>query len=596
MRISNRAYRHVFLVQNRDYWQACPFEYDKEKDLVLSFDFVVVNMVKAAGGQAQYIDHIVSSEIMERYNYKTYEFFAAWYYNAAKQDIFSYRGIDVGSAFRIEIWNDITFYVRIFINLHELLKRIKYEKIYIGVDNPTVINVFQFLSITTIKWSNHKDENAVEYYFPIFRWMDEALHPTDIRYKIRVFVLRVFDKMFSLIAKLKNQAKIGKHIYVEWYHPTKDIISELKKANNIKIVRSDFNGIRDIFNGVHLPIFVSADSSHDHMAKEMLKKFDKEKCATLFVDDIDISNELHKVIIKRVSSLIAKSLKLIDVIIDFFAKRKLSLMITIASIGVINRLMINYCKKNNIPVYMIINGWLGSSFLDDAKDGTWINSYSESIKRNYFKNMKNVIYLGDPRMDDYANGILKKEINRHFPTIVVGAAGFSNIDLNSYLAFEFDFINDILLACRSLIKQGKKMRIIIKVRANGYASQYSNFLKEYFPDMLVEIYHQIPMKKVLIQADFYISIYSQTLFEASSLGIPVLYYKKDNEIKDPPFNGASELVTAFSLEDLKNKIILFYEKSPIFEPFMNKNIMEKYIGPLDGQNLKRNMDFIYSLC
>lgn len=595
IRISKEEYRYIFLVQNRDNWKVCPFEYDKEKDLVLSFDFAVVNMVKSEGAEAQYIDHIVDSEIMESYNYKTYEFFAAWHYNVAKQDIFSYRGIEVGSAFRIEIWNDITFYVRIFVNLHELLKRIKYDKIYTGLDDPIVKNILKFLNITTIKWGDNGCQGTAEYYFPIFRYMDEALHPNEIRYRIRVFVLRILDKMLSLVNKLNNKTKIGKYIYIEWYHPTNNIISELKKANNIKMIRSDFNGIRDIFSCIHLPIFVSADKNHNNIAKEMLEKFGKEKCATLFVGDIDISDELYKVIMKRVSPLIANSLKIIDVIIDFFAKRNLSLMITIASVGIINRLMINYCKKVNISVYMIINGWLGNSFLDEAKDGTWINSYSESIKKNYFKGMDNIVCFGDPRMDEYSGGRRVRKTGYLRAAIGVGASGFANVDLNCFLAIEFEFLNDIMKAYKILKEKGKEIDLVIKVRQNSYIQQYKSFLNEYYYDIPVALTCYGPIKQIYEKVDFFISIYSQSLFEASALGIPVLYYKNDTHYYHAPFDGKSELVTAFTPEDLVRKIEAFYNGDRIYDSFKDKKTLEKYIGPLDGKNLKRNMDFIYSL-
>ena len=62
------------------------------------------------------------------------------------------------------------------------------------------------------------------------------------------------------------------------------------------------------------------------------------------------------------------------------------------------------------------------------------------------------------------------------------------------------------------------------------------------------------MMQVLERTDFFVSIYSQTLFEASCLGIPCLYYKKDNEVMDPPFDGNSELVTVSNVEDLTDAI------------------------------------------
>jgi hypothetical protein len=103
------------------------------------------------------------------------------------------------------------------------------------------------------------------------------------------------------------------------------------------------------------------------------------------------------------------------------------------------------------------------------------------------------------------------------------------------------------------------------------------------------------MIKLLEEADFYISIFSQTLFEASCMGVPALYYKSDTQLFHPPFDGKSELVTAFSLQDLIAKIDLFFQGSDIYSSFMDRHVMAKYIGPLDGKNTERNMDFIYSL-
>jgi len=271
-------------------------------------------------------------------------------------------------------------------------------------------------------------------------------------------------------------------------------------------------------------------------------------------------------------------------------------MVTIASIGIINRLMINYCKRNNIPVYMIINGWLGNSFLDEAKNGTWINSYGDLIKKNYFKGMDNIVCFGDPRMDKYAMYTGRRPVDHDKPTIGIGTSIFSNVDLNSYLAVEFEFLNDILRACRKLLETGRKMNIIIKARQNNYIDQYNNFLNEYYSDIPVTIYQNVPMMQVYEHVDFYISHASQTLIEAACLGIPVLYYKNDTHRYHPPFDGKSELVTAFTPDDLIYKIQAFYERKGIYDSFCEKKTLEKYIGSLDGKNLKRNMDFIYRLC
>lgn len=597
IRLKNNTYRNLFLVQNRDYWVDCPFDFDKEKDLVLSLDFAVVKLVRSTGGEAQYIDHIVNADIVEKYNYKTYEFFARWHYNSSGQDIFEYRDIDVGSSFRIEIWNDITFYVRIFLNLQELLKRINYELIYTGIDNSTVEDILQFMNISTVNWTKTNSNRSTEYFFPIFQWMDEKLHPRRLKYKVKVVGIRIFDRLMNFIERFKKSKATNKYVYIEKYHPTQDIIVQIKKAPNIVIVRSDFYSFSDMVRCLHLPVLFSDDiKKYNYKAEKMIDRFVDEKSATLFIDGIDISGEVYRLILKRISPMIAKSLMIVDTILDFYEDRRLSLMITFSNIGIVNRLMINYCKKYNIPIYLIINGFLLNSFLDEAKEGTWINSYSESIKMNYFKNMDNIVCLGDPRMDKYSTlhyNSIRPDYEK--PTIGIAASGFTNVDLNCYLSIEFDFLNDILNACNYLKKNGKEMDIIIKIRPNGYMQQYIEFIEEYFPDTNVKLFDSISMENFYKKSDFIISIYSQTLFEASCLGLPVLYYKNDTQFFHPPFDGESEVTTATSPDDLIQKICAFYNRDPIYDAFKDKKIMEKYVGPLDGNNLKRNMDFIYSL-
>jgi hypothetical protein len=103
------------------------------------------------------------------------------------------------------------------------------------------------------------------------------------------------------------------------------------------------------------------------------------------------------------------------------------------------------------------------------------------------------------------------------------------------------------------------------------------------------------MAEVFISTDLYISLYSQTHFEASCFGIPCIYYKNDKEIIDPPFDFKSELVTVDNISDLEKAILDFANGSTIFDDFLKKSVLEKYIGPLDGKNLDRNIEFITKL-
>jgi len=593
IRLPIRPFRNVYLVQNRDYWKACPFAYDKEQDLVLSFDFAVVHDVTSQDGTAEYLDHLVKSEYMERYNHDTYRFFASWFLDKNGQDIFTYRGIKISNAFRLYIWADITYTTHIFINLLAL-KHIRFENILAGTEDTHVIDILQLLGLKTENWSISGRGGAPEYYFPIFRWMNEQIYPSPIKRLAKIVINRILGTAAEMGGHLGIFKQGAYNVFIHPYHPTHDIIKSLNFDENINVVLENPFATGKITREKYIPLHWTAPR-YTILAKTMISTFHERHYTRWHIEGIDICNYLQPIIMKRVSDLLPECLKRIDEIIDYFSKRRLHLIIDISNIGMTNSLLLNYCQKMNIPSYLIINGYLGSSYLDESKNALWINSYGTSIKEHYFAGMENVVCLGDPRMDAYAKTTRPVIINRVNPTIVIGASGYNNIDLNSYVAVEFDFLADILTACRTLIRQGRRMNIIIKVRPNGYIEQYSKFIQEYYPDIPVMIFDKKPMKQILSRADFYISIYSGTLFEASSLGIPVLYYKKDTEISYPPFDGKSELVTALTPEDLKMNIELFYEGDRVFDTFMDNNVLEKYVGPLDGRNLERNMNFVYSL-
>jgi hypothetical protein len=589
-----KNYRNIFLVQNRAYWKTCPFPYDPGLDLVLTFDFAVLTEIKSYGGNGAYLDHLVDSETMERYNHDTYDFFAQWHRDADKRDLFVYKGIPFGNAFRMEIWNDITYNVRIFLNLLEI-KKTNSERIYAGIEDECVLCYLKLLSIKHYTWCLQNSLQYQEYYFPVFRWMMEKIHPSGAKQFLKTIIWRTLDILFQACDCILSSYTRTNCIFVHRYYPTLKIIDFLKMKKDFRLILETYSKNFSFFKERRLPVDrLWIPGYYRDSAKKIMSSFLERKTAQWRIGDFDLASSLYQVILSRIVQSLPSYLFTIETIMRQFARKKLILMITTTNIGMTNCLILNYCHKNKIPSYLIINGLLWGSYLDEGKDATWINSYGNSIKQNYFKEMTNVVCLGDPRMDAYAT-VTKNRINYVNPTIVIGAGGFSNINLNSYVAFEFDFLNDIMNVCRDFMRAGKAFKLCIKVRANGYIDQYAAFLKEYYPDLSVTFCDKVSMKDLLINTDLYISIYSQTLFEASCLGIPALYYKKDTEENDPPFDGKSELVTAMSVSDLKEKMNLFFQRSSLYDSFREKSVMEKYIGSLDGCNLKRNIDFIYSL-
>jgi len=588
----SKKYRNIIIVQDRDYWQTYPYNYDKTKDLVLTFCFGLLNKIVSESGDAGYIDHIVDTKIMEKYNYQTYEFFAKWHLDKEGNDIFAYKGISVGNAFRMEIWNEITYYPRLLISLIAV-KRMQYETIFVGVNDAALLKVLDKIGIKAQKWKSQTKSLIPYYYFPIFQWMTEKIYKKlNLKTIVKDLLSALLDMVSGIKDKIQDTLRERVYVFVHAYYPTIKIIEQLRKDKKVTVVLSDYN-FKDGIIGQRRISERNTGANYRKKTCNLILNFKNKKTTEWIIDGHNISNILYEAIMKRVEKGLPLYLKTLDSIIMYFKNKRFKLMVAIANIGMQNCLLMNYCKKNGINRYLIINGLLSNAYADEGKDADFINSFGEEIKKNYFNNASKVFAFGDPRMDEYIT-MPPNKINKNIPTITIGASGFNNVDLNSYIACEFEFLFDIMNSLKILSEKGRKCNIRIKVRTNGYIDQYRKFIDEYFSNMPVKIEDSMPMKQVLAETDLYISIYSQTLFEASALGIPTIYYKKDTEIIQPPFDGSSELVTAYDTGDLIGKIGQFYNDSKIFDSFLKKENMEKYVGPLDGQSTKRNLEFIYS--
>lgn len=593
---SMKNYRYIYIVDSMSIYKESQLDYQSENDLILTYDFELKNHIETTGGDALFLDHLVDADTMQKNNFLAYKFFTDWHFDKDKKDIFIYKNIPFGFTFRIEFWNDFIGYIRLYISLNSL-KKVSYEKLYLLSNNKAIFPLLERLEIKyTLQMG---DKNSDGFYFPIFKWMDEKIRPSGVRgflYKTREWITYIYGNLMMFRDRYLTSKK-NKTIFIQEYHPTKEILKNLRASADINVLLinpSRGSSLSDKLQERLLPVRGS-ESQYIIESMELMKKFNKHKNARLILSDgSDITDEIYKIIAERVSSALPKTLKTLNSCIHYLDKNRVDLEILIANIGHTVTLFDMVCKAKGIKSYLIINGLLGPEYYDEAKYASHINAYSKSIKENYFKNMNNIVTLGDPRMDMYGLHEIKK-IDKINPVVTIGASGFNSTDLNSYVAVEFDFMFDVLSALSRIVETGINLEIIMKIRPNGYKYQYEEFVKKFFSHLSIEIIDTMQMKEVLQKSDFYISIYSQTLFEASCLGIPVVYYKKDNEIMDPPFDSKSELVTVSTIEDMVQAFYDFQCEDRRYDGFLNRTVMEKYIGPLDGKNLERNLDFIHKL-
>ena len=594
-------FRYIVILKSRNSWAKIIHFFDPDTDLILTYDSALLKKVVEMGGNALYIDHLEDAEVMQKNNFLAYEFFKSWHLTNDGKDIFIYRKIPFGFTFRLEIWNDFTSYVRQRICLKKI-SEVECKKVFVGPDLNIVENVLNdlkisYANISSANISSDEEEKYLSYFFPIEKWIDERIRTVKFKQRVRDFFTTFQGTSIAFIDRFFKSNK-KQAIFIQEYYPTSDLVQFLNKSQELKVVLAHFSWSENFFKYFFerpIPIYGNKNNFDNH-AQILLLYFREKRCARLILSNgDDITEVIYSIIDRRISARISETLRVLDSVINYLDNNPIKLAVLIANIGQVSTMVDCVCRARSIPTYLIINGLMSGDFLDESKYATFINSYSKSIKDHYYKGVKNVIVLGDPRMDLYINKHSQRIINRESPTITIGASAHSIIDLNSYVAVEFDFMFDVLTALRIIKKKGIKVKVIIKTRSNGYIDQYNHFVKEFFSDVVDEIKGSSPLFKVLEKTDFYISLYSQSLFEASCLGIPCVYYKNDTEILDPPFDCKSELVTALNVDDLVCAINDFLFGSSRYESFLNKSVMEKYIGPLDGKNLERNLNYIYKI-
>ena len=590
-------FRNVFIVESRKQWSDANSQYDPSEDLVLTYDFGLRRAIEKLGGVVHYIDHLCGQSVNQKDNFLMYQFFQKWHFDADGRDVFRYRNVDFGFSFRLDIWNDFTFYVRNRLCI-EQLRTIAYKNLFVSMGQEIIEEILTDMKLSFTLLKQNEQASLPAFFFPIHQYMEEALECRHLRHKIRDLALLSQGIIMTWVDQLMGHFHKKTRVFVQEYHPTKKLLQALQKEPGIRVIQDNFSAgpgrLAKLWKDRPIPIYGSLQK-YQTITIKLMNEFRQRRIQRLILTSgVDVTDPVYRLIERRALKTLPRALRAIDCINSFMRNHPIKLVILIANLGRTPALIQSIARSRGVPSFLIINGLLADEFCDDGKHATYINCYSKVIKDNYFVGQGNLVCLGDPRMDDYAH-LPRRSINRKIPTVTVGTSGYSPVDLNSYLAVEFEFMYDVLTAIQNLTAEGKKFRVIIKVRQNGYKEQYRPFIAENFHGLVELIVDNVPIQKVLEKTDIYISTYSQTLFEASCLGIPSLYYKNDREIKGAPFDGKSELVTVCNTEDLQSAIVDFVSGSTRFDAFLDKSVMEKYVGPLDGKNLGRNLSYVHEL-
>jgi hypothetical protein len=584
-------YRRVFIVDSRSRFAGIASQFDAAADLVLTYDFGLKTQIERAGGSCFYVDQLCNAAEMQTNNFRVADFFNRWHLDSEGHDIFSYRDIPFGFSFRLEYWNDLLFYVRTFLCLSRV-ETLDYEALFVGTDLGQVEEVLDDLGVEYVAIGASTSVSLPSYFFPIHQWMHANIRHRGIRANIVNCVSWCASRFASIADRVRGLRASRPAVFVQDYYPTAAMIRRMRREERVRVFGAA--PARGHLFERFIPVSISAPEEASQ-AEQIMRAFRAKRSARLVLaSGVDVTDGAMRIIESRVAPRVAASLRIIDATLTQLRRDPFRLVLLIANIGDIVTLVDCVCRAQQIPSFLIINGLLGHAYSDESKRATVINAYSTSIRDNYFRGMDNIVCLGDPRMDSYPPAP-PKSLDPLSIRVTIGASGFNPTDLNSYVAVEFEFLAGALEAIRRVRSAGVSVDVLLKIRANGYFEQYRRFVDEYFPGEVSAIIDQQPIRDVLTRTDIFVTIFSQTLFEASCMGIPVVYYRVGDVFKSPPFDGDSELQTVDSVDELVTALHDARQNHPRFAGFLDRKVMERYVGPLDGQNLQRNLDFVYEM-
>ena len=505
--MERKTYRTIIIAESRN-WFAGMTDYDPARDLVLALDYGLHRQIAAQGGEVAYLDHLLDRDVMQANNYLTYDYFRHWHNDAYGRDQLVHQGVPFGFALRVDIWNDLLCYVRFRLCLAQV-GQIAHQQMRVGTQ---IGPLLQALDASGLRYSALPAPTGPmipSYFFPIFRWMDERVRSTHWKSLVREWMTAVLGTVRGWLDRLPAQRR--RHaVYVQEYHPTRQLADALRADARLRVVQGHYRaagGWRGLLREHVIPIWPTS-WRFEAEAERLLQGVEATSAARLVLSNgTDVTDEVRTLIVRRLRPRLATAINELHWVQRYMVQHPLVMMVLVGNLGPIAAVAHRVADQLGIPSFLILNGLLGKASQDESKHATWINAYGESICSHYFAGMDNVECLGDPRMDAYA-GCAPRILNRSCPTVTIGASGFNPTDLNSYLAVEFDFLADVLTALCAARSAGLTLHVVIKVRPNGYRTQYEEFVAEYFPNLDCRIEDEIPMHTLLEQTDFYISIYS----------------------------------------------------------------------------------------
>jgi len=255
------------------------------------------------------------------------------------------------------------------------------------------------------------------------------------------------------------------------------------------------------------------------------------------------------------------------------------------------RLLIRVAQQMDIPTFVLNDGFKADDFEAECMTADHALAWSSALAEHYLARRAHgrTTVTGNPKADDQyplawrRRGAIKR--------ILVGGFAFSCVDLNCRRSDPEWFLDGVLTGIEC--STSATAQIVVKLHPADHRLHYAAVLAAH-PKLSVELKLEGDVVEAFASADLYVTGASTSLLEAVAFGLPVIYYRVNEQHLHPPFTDDSVIQprTAASPRQLAALIdrVAHGELTP-----ETKEITawcERYLGQRDGHSVARIIEAI----
>lgn len=588
--------------------------YNYYTKLSVKADKIVVRQMSQIDKQIQkdykfvLLDKYIPQSLAQKYNKISYNESLRHAINKKGIDCTNYKGISLADLNFVESLQ-VAFIpcYREALAFIGLIKEIKPTQIIISNHDPAA-DIFQEIAsqmnitISVVTFFGGINSDVTERIKKSYKFVRDVNYHAPLRtsgfIELNVKLINIWSKIIRVIRGKKP------FVGLAFYNPLKSIKSMLLFQKYYYPLLFDITKLKIkelLFSGVH--IFLMKDvAKKNELLDKILENYKKQLIVlkqTKSTGQVEFDGQkitITNSIVNRLSKIALVEFKQltdnIDLFESFIKKNNLKSFLGYCDSPWKMRLIIKLCQKHKIDNAVIMNGWLGDEFQQEAKTATTTLCYGESYIKNYFKDKKNVIITGNPLFDK----VYKKRnfVKPNFPSqqIMVSSFSFSPVDINCHYSDNEKFLLDTFEVLNELKnEQNLKFETVLKLHPADPPEFYKWFLeKNGFSE--IRIINSGDFQKLVSEFDLLIINYSTGLLETALMGIPVVFYHHNNQIFFEPFNGFKSLPTAFNKRELKSVLKKVFCDKKYAYSFTDLQVLKPFVGTVDGKAGKRIFNII----